>query len=89
MTRAEEILALCEVVASKPGMAFKGQYRYNPGAKKPVHLKMRQDKRAQMAQRVKKTNQRPWANKQLPRDKISRPLDKMSPTTDQVVKRTS
>lgn len=81
MTRAEEILALCEVQASKPGAAFKGQWRYAPGQKMPVHLQRRKQKLKDTKTRSMRTYERPWSNqKTLPRDKISRPLDKHDET---------
>ena len=75
MTRAEEILSLLEVVPTKPGAAFKSQYRYSPGATVPMHLKRRKMKNTMMTRNRNAAYPKPWktADKR-PRDMSSTPL---------------
>ncbi len=83
MTRAEEILYLIdEVKPTKPGGAFKGQYRFNPGPKKPVHLRMRQDKMKARKSLQKAVYPKPHRGaSNHTRDKVSTPLsDKINKT---------
>ena len=77
MTRAEELLSLINEVVNPRKSPFKGQYRYNPGQKVPVHLQMRKKKQKDITKNSMGTYTRPHISSDKHfRDEVSRPLDK-------------
>lgn len=77
MTRAEELLSLINEVVNPRKSPFKGQYRYNPGQKVPVHLQRRKEKQQQHKQRRDAAFTKPWQGQHDdPKDKSANPLDK-------------
>lgn len=78
MTRAEELLEMInEIGVVRRKSPFKGQYRYNPGQKVPVHLQMRKQKQKDIKSNSMGAYTRAHTSSDKHfRDKVGRPLDK-------------
>jgi hypothetical protein len=87
MTRAEEILKLAEAVKpTPPGNPFKTQWKYSPGGKVPIHMKMRSKKNRQLTNRRNQAYSKPWSGQSNhPKDVSSTPLS--SKENDTPIKR--
>ena len=76
MTRAEYILQMAEAVkTTPPGNPFKNQWKYSPGGRVPIHMKMRKAKNTELKNRRSAAYTKPWDKQDNhPKDKSSTPL---------------